>query len=144
MAKRWWCVGGALLGLSACATPEPGLIPPAPPPLTAQTFAGQAGSARGNYPGFQIDETYTPRPPLTGPCAVFVWDRPLPGGWALRAKSASCPDPGKPGFQLPVDLGQSFLPLSDSTLAHGWDMPPEPDHPPTAPGARLPKVDTGS
>ncbi|WP_148293586.1 hypothetical protein [Azospirillum sp. B4] len=141
MAQRWWCVGGVLLGLSACA--GPGLIPPTPPPLTPQTFAGEAGSVRGNYPGFQIDETYTPRPPLSGPCAVFVWDRPMPGGWALRAKSASCPVPGMSGFQMPVDLGQGYIPLADSTLAHGWDMPPAPDQPATAPNARRPAVTKG-
>ncbi|MEE3626654.1 hypothetical protein UCD39_22205 [Nitrospirillum sp. BR 11752] len=129
------------MGLSACA--EPGPPPPAATPLTPQTFAGAAGSIRGNYPGFQIDETYRPRPPLTGHCAVFVWDRPLPDGWALRAKSASCPDPGRPGFQVPVDLGQFLIPMAESTLAHGWDTPPEPDSPPTAPNARRPAVDKG-
>ncbi|MDE1149508.1 MAG: hypothetical protein PW843_23385 [Azospirillaceae bacterium] len=141
MVQQWWWVCVMTVGLAGCASPGP-VVPP-PPPLTPQTFAGVAGSVRGNYPGFQIDETYTPRPPLIGPCSVFVWDRPLPDGWALRAKSASCPVPGVSAFQIPVDLGQSTIPLADSTLAHGWDMPPEPDQPPTAPFARRPAVQTG-
>jgi hypothetical protein len=137
-----------MAGLSACAEPGPGVIPPTPPPLTAQIFAGAAGSVRGNYPAIMTDETVpSPFGSSVAPCAVFVWDRPMPGGWALRNKSASCPVPGKPpgapGSQAPYDLGQSYIPLADSTLAHGWDMPPEPDRPPTAPNAHRPEIDRG-
>ena len=101
-------LAAAVAGLSACAS---GPRAPAPPPLYA---GGGSGSSVGNYAGHATGEAVTV--PDGRRCDLFLWDRPLPPGHALRLRSASCAVPGRPGLFDLVDLGREVIPYGASLI----------------------------
>ena len=121
MIRGRWIRRGALLAapmlLASCSS-HPTAAPPAPPspapPAPAPFYVdGGAGSERGNFVSYQDSET-------TGPggvhCVLYVWDRPLTAQTALRLRSQSCEQPGRPGLYIANELDRVVIPLTSSTL----------------------------
>lgn len=128
--RRWGLIGIVIPVLAGCAAP----LPPSPPPLPFE-FAGARGSAVGNYQSVQTEAAWIDERGVS--CTVFIWDRPISGGRAIRLTSASCPV--GPGIVALRDLGRTVIPLDQSALIHL--PPPEPlPADPITPTAPVPRV----
>lgn len=128
--KRGAACCAVVIVLTGCAGPGPAPRSPDPP----FTFGEGRGSGGGNWISAATGAT---RPgPQGQPCDIYVWDRPIAGGRALRLMSASCPVPGRPGVHTLHDDGRMVIPLADSLIPR--QPPPEP--PPADPVARTAPV----
>ena len=94
------------------AAPPP---PPAPAPFYIE---GGAGSEHGNFLSYQDTETIGPG---GAHCVIYVWDRPLTAQTALRLRSQSCEEPGRPGLYIANELERVVIPITSSTLFPGQE-----------------------
>ena len=118
---RWMRSGLALASpvlIASCAGGAP--PPPSPPQRAAQPFTigSGSGSEHGNYASYPQADMITPDGRR---CVTYVWDRPLDANWALRLRSASCPDKADPSHWLAIELERTIIPMTASELVQHGD-----------------------
>ncbi len=111
--ERWMRNGLALappLFAASCGGDPP---VPAPSPSQPFTIGAGTGSEHGNYGSYSQAEMITAE---GRHCVTYVWDRPIDSNWALRLRSASCPDKADPGRMVAIELDRMFVPLTSSEI----------------------------
>ncbi len=112
---RWMRSGLALaspLIVASCAGGNPPAPAPSRPALPFYVGAG-SGSEHGNYGSYPQGEMTMPDGRR---CITYVWDRPIDANFALRLRSASCPDTVDPEHWRAMELERTIIPLTASEI----------------------------